>query len=159
MIGWLRRLFGRTPVLSEAGIRDAATMARLHGASFQRGWSAQEFEQLLLDRAVTAHRAVDRATLCGFILSRAAADESEILSIAVAPSFRGHGLGAQLLNLHLRRLAALGCKAIFLEVDERNEPARKLYRRAGFRDVGRRDAYYRHDNTKSGALIMRRDLT
>jgi ribosomal-protein-alanine N-acetyltransferase len=158
MIAWLRRLYARAPAVSQAGIRDAPAMAHLHGVSFQRGWSVQEFEQLLLDPTVTAHRAATRNTLCGFILSRSAAAECEILSIAVAKPYRGLGLGARLLDLHLRRLAGIGLRAVFLEVDEANLPALKLYRRAGFREVGRREGYYRHDNGESHALVLRRDL-
>ena len=47
-----------------------------------------------------------------------------------------------MLDLHLRRLAGLGARTVFLEVDEDNVPARRLYRRAGFREVGRREGYY-----------------
>jgi ribosomal-protein-alanine N-acetyltransferase len=48
MIGFLRRLFTRgEPALSEAGPRDAGTIATLHGASFRRGWSELEVEALL----------------------------------------------------------------------------------------------------------------
>ena len=79
----------------------------------------------------------------GFILSRLVAGEAEILSVAVAAARRGKGLARRLLDLHLRRLAGLGARTVFLEVDEGNEPARRLYRRAGFREVGRREGYYR----------------
>jgi len=94
-------------------------------------------------------------SLAGFILSRIAADEAEILSVAVAASRRGKGLARQLLDLNLRRLAGLGARTVFLEVDEGNEPARRLYRRAGFREVGRREGYF---PAGKAALILRRDL-
>ena len=74
-----------------------------------------------------------------------AADEAEILSVAVAPARRGRGLARALLDLHLRRLAGLGVRAVFLEVDEGNMPARGSIARAGFREVGRREGYYQHD--------------
>ena len=64
--------------------RDAAAIAALHAASFRRGWSEQEVEGLLLDRHVIAHRAMLGGKLVGFIMSRLAADEAEILSVAVA---------------------------------------------------------------------------
>jgi ribosomal-protein-alanine N-acetyltransferase len=64
-----------------------------------------------------------------------------------------------LLNLHLRRLAGLGARAVFLEVEEDNTPARRLYQRSGFREVGRRPGYYRQDRDKAAtALVLRRDL-
>lgn len=155
------RLFARpTPALSEAGPRDAPALAVLHAASFHRGWSEQEFERLLLDPAVSSHRAMAGDKLVGFILSRSAAGEAEILSVAVGAGWRGRGLARRLLDLHLRRLAGLGVRALFLEVGEDNLPACRLYRRAGFREVGRRDGYYRDATGKmSAALVLRRDLT
>lgn len=160
MIELVRRLLGRgEPVLSEAGPRDAAALARLHAASFRRGWSDDEFERLLIERNVIAHRAMAGQTLAGFILSRMAAGEAEILSVAVAEARRGRGLARALLHLHLRRLAGLGARAVFLEVDEDNTPARRLYARAGFREVGKRPGYYPQSNGNAAtALVLRRDL-
>jgi len=84
MIAFIARLFSRSePSLSEASPRDAARFAALHSASFRRGWSEGEFERLLIDRNITAHRAAIGTDLAGFILSRRAADEAEILSVAV----------------------------------------------------------------------------
>ena len=106
-----------------------------------------------------AHRATVGRSLAGFILSRIADQEAEILSIAVASSWRGKGLAKRLLDLHLRRLAGLGMRAVFLEVGDDNVPARRLYQRAGFREVGRREGYYRDQaGTASTALVLRRDL-
>jgi ribosomal-protein-alanine N-acetyltransferase len=153
-------LIGRgEPKLSEAGSRDAAAIAALHAASFRRGWSEQEVEGLLLDRNVIAHRALAGARLAGFIMSRLAADEAEILSVAVARANQGRGLARNLLALHLRRLAGLGARAVFLEVDEHNKPAIRLYNRAGFREVARRQNYYAAPGDKAAtALVLRRDL-
>ena len=72
-------------------------------------------------------------------------------------SERGSGLARQLLDINLRRLAGLGARSVFLEVDEGNVPALRLYRRAGFREVGRRESYY-PASRGSAALILRRDL-
>ena len=160
MIGMLTRLFARRePALSEASRRDAAALARLHAASFRHGWSDGEFEQMLGERNIVAHRAAVGRALHGFILSRLAGDEAEILSVAVASARRGRGLARALLNLHLRRLAGLGARAVFLEVDEDNEPAQRLYQRAGFHEVGRRPGYYQQGPGQTAtALVLRRDL-
>ena len=159
MIGFLRMLARPEPALSEARARDAAALAALHAAAFRRGWSEDEFERLLIDKTVIAHRAMAGRTLAGFIISRLAGGEAEILSVAVAPARRGRGLARKLLDLHLRRLAGLGATAVFLEVDEDNAPARRLYARARFRDVGRRPAYYaRGSAPPASALVLRRDL-
>jgi len=160
MIGCLARLLPRRkPALAEASLADAAAIAALHGASFRRGWSEQEIESLLLDRAVIADRATSGRRLAGFILSRRAGDEAEILSVAVAKSHRGRGLGRDLLTRNLRRLAGAGVRTVFLEVDETNTPATCLYRRAGFNEVGRRPNYYPQPGGSSvAALVLRRDL-
>jgi [ribosomal protein S18]-alanine N-acetyltransferase len=160
MMGLFSNLFARgEPVLSEAASRDAAAIAALHAASFRRGWSEQEVEGLLTDRHVIAHRAMIGSTMAGFIMSRLVEDEAEILSVAVARPRRGRGLARNLLNLHLRRLAGLGARAIFLEVDEHNKAAIRLYERAGFHEISRRPNYYPGAGGQAvAALVLRRDL-
>jgi ribosomal-protein-alanine N-acetyltransferase len=156
MMRFISGLFARSaPTLSEARPADAAAIAVVHKASFQRGWGEDEVYGLLIESNVVAHRAISGRAMIGFILSRMAAGEAEILSIAIAPRRRGRGLARPLLDLHLRRLAGLGARAVFLEVDEHNAPARALYRRAGFYDVGRRKSYYQ---SGASALVLRRDL-
>src|SRR5262245_65001438 len=103
MIGIVSRPFAREPALSEAGPRDARALAALHGASFHRGWSDGEFERLLFDRNVVAHRAMGGGSLIGFIVSRLVLDEAELLSIAVASTRRGRRLARQVLDLALPR--------------------------------------------------------
>jgi len=157
MMGIITRLFAREASVSQAGPVDARALAALHASSFHRGWSEDEFERLLSDRHVVAHRATAGAVLAGLILSRIVQDEAEILSIAVAPARRGRGLARQLLDINLRRLAALGARSVFLEVEEGNISARRLYRRAGFQEVGRRERYYAPERG-AAALVLRRDL-
>jgi len=156
MMNFVTRLLTRgEPVIAEARGSDAAAITAIHAASFQRGWGEDEFRRLLADRAVVTHRADAGRTLTGFIMSRVTAGEAEILSVAIAPSWRGRGYARPLLDLHLRRLAGLGVRTVFLEVGENNKPALRLYRRAGFYEVGRRPGYYDGGAT---ALTLRRDL-
>jgi [ribosomal protein S18]-alanine N-acetyltransferase len=143
------------PLLIEARPSDATAIAALHAASFRGGWEESEVYRLLADSAIVAHCTLIRRATVGFIVSRVAADEAEILSVAIAPARRGRGLSRPLLDLHLRSLAGRGVRAVFLEVDEHNEPARRLYSRAGFHQVGRRQAYYPGG---AAALVLRRDL-
>lgn len=158
---WLFELFSpaRPPVVSDAAIRDAADIAQLHAASFQRGWSKGEIEHMLLEKNVVAHRAAIGRKFAGFVISRMAADEAEILSIAVPSSYRGRNIAGTMLRHHLGRLAAFGVRTVFLEVDEGNASALRLYRRAGFVEVGRRDGYYLNRSGRpTSALVLRRDL-
>jgi [ribosomal protein S18]-alanine N-acetyltransferase len=157
MMNFVANLFTRSePSFSEARPSDAAALAALHGACFHRGWSEDEFERLLTDRGVVTHRALIGRRLAGFIMSRMIEGEAEILSVAVAAARRNRGLARQLLNLHMRRLAAFGTRTIFLEVDEDNVPARRLYQRAGFHAVGRRQGYYADRSGKSSAALALR---
>ena len=156
MSGILARfLKGAQPALSAARPRDAAAIAALHAASFRRGWAEDEVYALLADKAVIGHRAMVRRAMVGFVISRVAADEAEILSLAIAPAWRGRGLSRPLLDFHMRALAGRAVCAIFLEVDEHNAPALRLYGGAGFRQVGQRRGYYAGS---ASALILRRDL-
>ncbi|MFZ5693004.1 MAG: GNAT family N-acetyltransferase [Pseudomonadota bacterium] len=161
MMRWLFDIFSpaRPPIVSDATKRDVAAIALLHAESFRRGWSDGEIEGMLLDRNVVSHRATIGRNFAGFIISRVALDEAEILSVAVTHSYRGRAVARALLRHHLGRLAALGVRTVFLEVDEGNVPALRLYRHAGFVEVGRREGYYVNDSGKpAAALVMRRNL-
>jgi ribosomal-protein-alanine N-acetyltransferase len=162
MIGRFFRTFRRSePSILDTRPQDAAALAAVHALTFRHGWSELEFERLLSDRAVIGH--VARApggggSVVGFVLSRLAADEAEILVIAVAPAGRSRGLAGRLLRRHLQRLATLGVSRVFLEVDEGNDTALRLYARAGFQEIGRRAGYYRRPEGEAAALMLRRDL-
>lgn len=155
------RLLGATDAVVEpAGLRDAPRLSQLHRASFHRGWGTDEFEQILIERNALAHRLRLGRTIIGFIVSRTAADEAEILSVAIASNQRGRGYSRELLRTHLGHLAGHGLKKVFLEVEENNRPARALYERAGFRIVGRRERYYKDASGEQlNAVVMQRDLS
>jgi ribosomal-protein-alanine N-acetyltransferase len=161
MIAWLTGWWRGGPAAIEpAYLRDAARLAQLHGASFHRGWGEAEFEGMLTEQNTLVHRLRIGRKIIGFAVSRMAADEAEILSIAVAPDHRGRGLSRELLLTHLGHLAGRGIRTVFLEVEENNQPARRLYARAGFAVAGRRERYYREANGQQlNALLMRRDLS
>ncbi len=92
-------------------------------------------------------------------MSRIALDEAEILTVAVQTEIRARGLGRALLAFHLSRLASAGVTQVFLEVDEANEPALRLYRRFGFAKVGERAGYYPKGAAKAAtALVLRATL-
>jgi ribosomal-protein-alanine N-acetyltransferase len=162
MIGLISRLFRRSePAILDATARDAAALAAVHAFSSPHGWSESEFERLLSDRIVVGHvarTAGGTGPAVGFVLSRVVENEAEILMVAVSPAERGRGLAGRLTHRHLGRLAALGIARVFLEVDEGNRPARRLYDRAGFQVVGRRPGYYQRPEGGVAALTLRRDL-
>lgn len=152
---YLARSAGWAVETADAG--DADELAHIHGAAFARGWTIDEMEDLLRDRAVLACvlRREGRSRAFGFALSRIAEDEAEVLSIAVAEERRGSGGGGVLLARHLGRLQGMGVRRVVLEVDEDNASAIALYRRFGFVQVGKRKAYYvRKDGKHATAKVM-----
>ena len=161
MIGWVSGWFSPgKPVVEPATLRDAQRLAQLHAASFHRGWGEGEFESMIAERNTLVHRLRLGRKIVGFAVSRIGADEAEILSIAIDADKRGRGLSRNLLLTHLGHLAGRGVRRIFLEVEENNAAARRLYERCGFAIVGRRERYYRQASGEQlNALLMRRDLS
>lgn len=148
------------PDIRRIGSAESLACARIHAPAFAHPWSQTEFESLLADSSCVGDGAFVKGKLAGFCLSRRAADEAEILSIAVAQDARRGGIGKAILATHLARLASLGSRELFLEVESGNLPAIGLYKHFGFVQVGQRPAYTRmKDGSLANALIMRRDLS
>jgi [ribosomal protein S18]-alanine N-acetyltransferase len=129
-------------------------MADIHRAAFPRAeaWS-RDVMILQLDLPATfgfVHPAG------GMILARVAADESEILTVAVYPTLRRRGLGTSLLRAAMVRATELGAVSMFLEVAVTNHAAHVLYYAHGFTEAGLRRNYYA-DGTN--ALILRSTLS
>lgn len=133
---------------------DPVALAALHAQAFAAPWSAREFADLLSQPGVLAIEETD-----GFILIRVVLDEAEILTLAVIPTARRLGLGRRLVEEGAVVATQAGAARLFLEVAEDNTPARALYDRAGFRQIGRRKAYYTQANgSRTDAVVMSRDL-
>lgn len=96
----------------------------------------------------------------GFGLARVAADEAEILTLAVAPGRRREGLGRRLVGELAARAGQLGASWLFLEVAATNHPARALYRACGFAACGYRPGYYDGaTDAAADALVLVRELS
>ena len=132
---------------------DVALMAAVHEAAFPpaEAWSADVFYMQLALPGV--HGLLDDQG--GVILFRVAADEAEILTLAVIPEARRRGIASDLLAAAVDTARQAEAVVLFLEVSVANKPSRALYARAGFREIGRRRRYYADG---SDALVLRRDL-
>ena len=139
----------------------SAVAAALHQASFARGWDQPDVGRMLAEANILADAvfAGSEREPSGFVMSRLAVDEAEILTICVASHRQGQGLATLLLERHLDHLARRGVAKLFLEVDAHNTSALRLYRHFAFAQVGERPGYYaRADGSRALALILQRNL-
>lgn len=91
-----------------------------------------------------------------FGLLRHIAGEAEILTLAVLPEQRKKGMGEALVHAMVLWAQEQHIRSMFLEVDECNEVARKLYEKKGFLVISKRNEYYQNtDGTLSHALVMK----
>ncbi len=128
-------------MVEEATPSDHSVLAEIHERSFPSGWSEDDLAALARQPGVTILQArrsslLGSRSILGFVILRVAADEAEVLTIAVDPRQRQRGVGALLMRHALSRLYADRIASLFLEVDAANAPALALYRRLGFRKVG-----------------------
>jgi ribosomal-protein-alanine N-acetyltransferase len=131
-------------------------MAALHARVFTvpRPWTRSEFAEMLQSLHVFAVTAAD-----GFGMVRVTADESELLTLAVAPEVRRRGVGRSLLQQAIERAAMRGAVTMYLEVAADNAPALALYLSGGFVQTGRRPGYYHApDGGRTDALVLARAL-
>ncbi|MHB1205545.1 MAG: GNAT family N-acetyltransferase [Rhodospirillaceae bacterium] len=141
-------------VMRRANIADAPVFAALHETSFGEPWTAESFAVLLAQPGVAGWLWGEPPA--GLLLVRAAADEAEILTLAVAPAARRRH-GAHVMIAEALRVLAQGLtRRIFLEVAADNTAALAVYSRAGFIPCGRRPGYYAKGSID--AVIMERTL-
>ena len=57
-------------------------------------------------------------------------------TLAVEPSASGHGYGTKFVAFYEKHAKETGCAALRMDTNEINKPARALYARLGYREVG-----------------------
>lgn len=147
---------------------DLGRLARLHRRCFAEPWSRADLAHLLalpgafglIARLYEGGLAgLDALRGVGFAIARVTRDESELLSLGVAPGWRRRRVGSTLLLAALERARAVGAQTMFLEVAVDNFSAQELYAAHGFEPVGLRPDYYqRADGSRIGAHTMRCDI-
>ena len=150
---------GAGPQLRSAGAFDLQVLAALHRAAFEAQpgaeiWDAEALGELLALPGAFALIVDAGGSPLGFALGRVAAEEAEILTLALHPEARRLGLGRALVDALITRSAALGGRRVLLEVAADNNAARDLYAAAGFQQVGRRPGYYRRPRQAVDAVTM-----
>ena len=139
----------------------APVLERLHAKAFRSAWSAKVLAELIETPGAFAWVAAtkDLKTPDGFILGRVAADEAEIITLAVRPTARRAGVGRALMAAAMACSREAGAARMFLEVAEDNPAGRALYDSLGFEEIGLRPRYYdRPDGPPVSAHILARGL-
>ncbi len=147
--------------IQPCGLEAAAVLAALHAEAFagqsMELWSEKSLRELLAMPGALALIALQGEQPVGFILLRLAADEAEIITLAVQPPLRRQGVARRLLTVGLAKVTGRGARQCFLEVADSNTAARALYASAGFAEVGRRPGYYRDGaGMPRDAILMRK---
>ena len=141
--------------------RFGPVLAALHKDSVDFGaWSAQSYEQLLIQPAVSSLIITEGEKPIGFLLFSATQYEAEILMLCIHTDYRRLGFAGQLLRFFIAKLRDLTIGELLLEVAENNDNAHKLYGNFGFEKVGTRPAYYESSGGKKvSAAVLKRIIT
>lgn len=126
--------------------------------SFGEAWTLAQLSGVMMLPGTWLTIARVDATPLGFALVRSVLDECELLLLAVAPLWRGRGVGETLLRDSLVTARRRGIVSMNLEVRANNNAVR-LYEKTGFEYVHRRPGYYRgNDGQLYDALSFRIDF-
>ncbi|MGE5802777.1 MAG: ribosomal protein S18-alanine N-acetyltransferase [Gemmatimonadota bacterium] len=136
-----------------AELTDVPAVHAIEQRVFADPWSTQDFRDCVSFALFLV--AEEHAQIAGYVVALDAADEGEILNLAVAEGGRRRGLGRALVEAIIAALSERGVRQVYLEVRESNAAARALYAAFGFKDVGRRKAYYRRP--VEDAIVLRVD--
>ena len=131
-----------------------AQVAELEKICFSDPWSEKSVAYELTNPLSCWLVAEEDSKVAGYIGSQTVMDESDMMNVAVHPDYRRQGIAEELVTELVEALKKRGSRCLTLEVRASNEPAKALYAKLGFEQVGLRKNYYR--NPKEDALILRK---
>ena len=132
-----------------------AQVAALEKICFSDPWSENSVASELKNPLSCWLVAEEDGEVAGTVGSQSVMDESDIVNVAVPPDHRRKGIAAALVAELVEALKKRESRCLTLEVRASNEPAKALYEKLGFTQVGLRKNYYR--NPKEDALILRKE--
>jgi ribosomal-protein-alanine N-acetyltransferase len=141
-----------------ATVADAAELFRLHTASFEDGWTREDFATWLARREAMAVLALREREAVAFGLALMAGCDAELLTIATDPASRQSGWGRQIFRALDAEALTRGLERWVLEAARNNVPALGLYKSEGFMEIGVRKAYYVTRQGRVDALVMSRPV-
>ena len=130
-------------------------VAQLEKEYFHVPWSENSIGSELSNPLSLWLVAVDGQRVAGYVGSQTVMDEADVMNIAVSAEYRRMGIAQELVERLVSALSQRGVHSLTLEVRASNEPAKALYSKLDFQQVGRRPNYYR--NPKEDALILRKE--
>ena len=130
-------------------------VAQLEKECFHDPWSENSIASELKNPLSLWLVAVDGQQVAGYVGSQSVMGEADMMNIAVSAKFRRMGIAQELVERLVALLREKDVCSLTLEVRASNEPAKALYGKLGFSQVGRRPNYYR--NPKEDALILRKE--
>lgn len=120
-------------------------------------WSLESYVQFVCEHGSLALVLEANGQIGGFLLGRLAADQAELLNLAVVSTQRRHGGGTALVAKAIQEWHPRGAKSVYLEVRESNTGAIAFYQELGFAKTGFRKGYYRAPD--EAAITMVKKLT
>ncbi len=128
-------------------------VAELERQCFSKPWNeAMLTEELSNPLASFIVAQGDNQEVLGYAGLSVVAGEGYIDNVAVRQEYRRKGIAQALLEVFLQFGAAKQLSFLTLEVRASNDPAKQLYMKHGFEQVGRRKNYY--DAPQEDAIIM-----
>ena len=142
-------------ILTEMKLEHVSQVAALEKICFSDPWSERSVTSELENKLAYWLVALEGETVAGYIGSQTVMEETDMMNVAVHPDYRRKGIAEALINGLVDALKERGSHCLTLEVRASNEPAKKLYEKLGFTQIGRRPNYYR--NPREDALILRKE--
>ena len=139
-----------------AALSDVPRIVEIENASMSCPWNATAYEEAIKADHAFIMVAESEGNIAGFAVFYLTPPESELPDIVVDSSYRGKGLGKELLQTSIEELKRREVDTIFLEVRVSNTPARNLYTGLGFEEIGTRKYFY--SNPVEDAICMRLDI-
>lgn len=133
-----------------------AQIAALEALCFSDPWSENSIASELKNPLSLWLVAEQEGRVLGYIGSQTVMGEADMMNVAVHPEHRRQGIAEALVTALMQALRDADATVLTLEVRISNEPAKTMYEKLGFQQIGCRKNYYRHP--KEDALILRKEL-
>lgn len=136
--------------IRHGNLADLETLWDLENRVFQTDrMSRRSLRRLLVSRSAASLVAQANAPAAetmvagaAVVLFRTNSSIARLYSLAVAPAYTGRGIARALLTAAEATARSRCCAELRLEVHENNHGAIRVYRKAGYHEFGRHDAYY-----------------